>query len=202
MIHGVPTVRRGNEEKWETYLWGSDVLSRTLDTTRLLPANVIDPLIPRQLNEILQLQNPRRPPSKLIITLRPRTLDIRDQHLNVAVSAKAAFIRRLANMYSTGMAVIGLPNRSIVSRELGKDGNDARGFVLDFLLANETTITADAVDHADFGAFVKLAVEPFGHAFFPGVRTEFGFLQQDQHNLFPLGDDKSGRDICGEMEEE
>jgi hypothetical protein len=71
------------------------------------------------------------------------------------------------------MAIVSFSNGTIESRKLSKNGNDAWCFVLDLLLLDETTITANTVDDSDLRTGGELIVQPSGHTFFPGMRTKF-----------------------------
>lgn len=154
----------------------TDILPRVTNSTRLRTTNFIDTLIPSPLDEILQFQNPRCASRKFLLTLSMSTLDIRDEHLNVAVTAEATLLGRLADVERGWVTVVSLPDGTIESGELGENRDDAGGLILNDFLFDETAVSADAVDDGGLGAFLELVVQPTGHALFPGVRAELGTL--------------------------
>jgi hypothetical protein len=98
----------------------------------------------------------------------------------VPVAAEATFFGCFSDMYDRWVAIVGLFDVAVQSRQLRKDGNDTRRFILYLFLFDEATITTDSVDKGYLGAGIELIMQPLGHMVLPCVGPEFGSLETRQ----------------------
>lgn len=111
------------------------------------------------------------------MTLSLRSLHVRDQHLDVAVTTEATFFGPLADVHGAWVAKPRLANILVDGTELSKNRQEPRRLIIDDLMLDQSTITTDAVDDGDLRSDLQLSVERIGHFFFISIRTKLAFLQ-------------------------
>ena len=154
----------------------ADILPRAPYPARLdLPA-CIDAIRPRVLDHVLQPQDAGRAAAEMLAAVGLRFLNVRHEHLDVAVAAEAALARHLDDVLDGRVAQEDFGDGRVGGAELREDGHDARGFVGHALDAHDAAVRGDLVLERDFGARFELFVEPGWHALFVGVWAELRFL--------------------------
>ena len=113
---------------------------------------------------------------EMFVPVRLRFLDVGHKHLDVTVAAEPAFARHLDDVLDGRVAEEDFGEGQIGSAELGKDGQDAGGFVRDALHTDDAAVWVELVLYCDFSAGFELFMEPGWHAFFKGVGAKLGFL--------------------------
>lgn len=164
------------KNKRVAYLWGANVFPGISDTASLNATNAVDSLVPGRLDKVLQLQNAWGTPRKLFMALSSGALDVRNEHLNIPVSAESTFFGSFTDMDGRWVAVISFSDATIQSGQLSEDRDDAGCFVLHLLLFDESPVPANAVDSGDLRTSSKLIMQPLRHTTLPGVGTELGSL--------------------------
>ncbi len=134
------------------YLWCTNIFPRPSYSSSLDSADSIIPTIPGMLDHILKGQHARRSTFEMPPPLTSGPADIRDHHLYVAISAKAAFSGKLDDMTYAWMTEVRCLNGRILPREPHQYGDRVTEFVDHRLDALQRPVPPDPVLDRDGAA--------------------------------------------------